>query len=188
MAWSQMKILTKKQMYALYESGAFGNHLRLWSDLDSFLKSDYQGSFTLRYRGTSPGYFGLYNITRETLQDRLSEAAKEKPLELARITVNESAPDDRLLIQGEVQRGIYGLELTYSQEKVKMRIGMENPSFATGLKAVLILKHFMSPDDWDDLNLLLDTYEGAVVEFSTYEMDLGSCPHRRTIFWEVRHY
>jgi hypothetical protein len=194
-----MKITNKRDMYALYQAGAFGNKLKTWAFPDFFVqvslsimastfKDKWQNkTFSMRYAGPQGGGWAAYNATTEEVLknacDWVSQGADKRFIQ-----VNESAPDDRLVIQGEVQRGLMGLDLTYSTEKTKMRLAMANPSHAVGLRASLLLQHYMTPDDWEDLNLLLDTYEDAVVEFSTYEMELGDCPHRRTVFWEVRSY
>ena len=183
-----MKINTKNEMYELYNSGAFGNRIKTWPSLKVFLASDFRGEFSLRYRGSLPGGLGLYNVTRDDVEEQLTQVAREKNIDLSLVTVNESAPDERLVIQGEVQRGLTfpGLDLTYSTAKAKMRVGMANPSYSQGLAANLLLQKHMTADDYADLHLLLDTYEDAVVEFSTYEMELGDCPNRKTVFWEVR--
>jgi len=50
------------------------------------------------------------------------------------------------------------------------------------------LDRFMDPSSRDDLEQLFDLYPDATVEFTCYQMDLGTIPRRNTIFWEVRNY
>jgi hypothetical protein len=108
--------------------------------------------------------------------------------ELDRITFSEAINDSAITIQGEVQEGINGWDLRYSNDKVPMRKAMDKCLHAKGLTARMMLEHHMDSASLDDLKDLLDTYPGAVVEFTTLSEDLGLVPRRNTVFWEVRHF
>lgn len=105
------------------------------------------------------------------------------------IVVSEAAPDEYIVAQGEVCRHIGGLEMRYSTLKTAMRNALPvSQHHASGLRAKMLIEHWMSPSSLNDLNELLDTYPDAVIEFSIYSIELGSCPHRNTLIWEVRNY
>lgn len=187
-------IQNKRDMYELYNRGHFGNRLRTWNSLEEFFASDYEGQVSLRYRGPLPGGLGLYGVERREvacLVERAEVVTREKGLSFDRslVMLNEAAPDDRLMIQGEVQRtpelGVY---LRHSFVKTRMRIAMEEPLHATGLRALILLRTYLDPNSYEDVQELLDIYDGHVVEFSTYEMTIGDCPRRNTIVWECRGY
>lgn len=183
-----MKVRTKEEMYRLYYEGAFGNKLQTWTSYESLIASGYDGTVTMRYKGKHGGAWSSFN-----------QKIEEIPLEIERwvrqgadptlIQYNESAPDERLIFQGEVMRDLGFYHLVYSFEKTKMNYAMRNNPLKTkGLHALCVLREYMSTNSYEDLMLLLDNYPDSVVEFSVYEMDLGCLPHRNTIFWEVRNY
>jgi hypothetical protein len=180
-------------MYPLYHRGLFGNRLRTWDNLFDIIDSGYRGTISLRYRGANAGMFTAYNVPVGEWDNVIAPMIKQGA-DINLFTANESAPDERLTIQGEVCRTPeLGLTLRYSTEKVKMRVAMENPLYCHGLRAKFLLQQYMTPSDYDDLNELLDEYDNGdvhrtTVEFSAYDHELGDCPHRKTIFWEVRHY
>jgi hypothetical protein len=186
-----MKIVNKGQMHMLYQTGRFGNKLRSWNHMHHFtlqVPADTTDRFCLRYRGDNPGRWSAYNLSR----DDVFVAAEKWRTEGANpllIAVNEVAPDDQLLIQGEIARSIRHYDLMYSTKPgLRMNEIRLDPSYASGRTAVALLKRYLDPASYDDLQLLLDTYEDAVVEFSTYAVDLGDIPRRNTVFWEVRNY
>jgi hypothetical protein len=104
------------------------------------------------------------------------------------ITFNESAPDHRLILQGEVQQSINHLDLTYSREKTNMRKAMENPLTIKGISALLLLKQHADPKSLGTMLSLLRQFQDHVIEFGIYSVNLGCIPHRNTIIWEVRKY
>lgn len=182
-----MKILSKREMYALYQRGAFGNKLRTWS-LEDYLASDFAGTVVLRYAGTGGGAKTVYHIPRDHVEAHVVDFEKEG-LSRDRIQVNESAPDELLTIQGEVMRSTDHLTLRFSRAPQPMRVALKlQPEHAEGLRAQLLLQTYLSPASYDDLMELLDTYDGAVVEFSTFSVDVGYARGRNTVVWEVRHY
>lgn len=181
-------VKSKAEMYPLYEAGKFGNKLESWSSVDEYLSSGSPKSVGLRYKGQTGGlWFQSYLKPTEVraVADRwLTEGAKE-----SLIVVSEAAPDEYIIAQGEVCRYLWGLELRYSTVKTAMRKALATEQHhARGLRAKMLLESWMSPGSLNDLNELLDTYPDAVIEFSTFSIELGSCPHRNTLIWEVRNY
>lgn len=182
-----MIVPTKTDMYELYQKGCFGNKLRTWS-LEEYLNNDFTGTVVLRYAGTGGGGKAAYHLSRNEVPNVVAEWESEG-LSRSRIKVNESAPDSLLTVQGEVMRSEEGLSLRYSRMKAPMRKALaEQPEHARGLSAVLLLRHTLNPSSFEDIMELLDLYDGAVVEFSAFSVNLGDCRGRNALVWEVRHY
>ena len=55
-------------------------------------------------------------------------------------------------------------------------------------EVVVLLQTYMDPSSRDDLEMLLEMYPDATVEFSCFDIDIGVYPGRNTIFWETRNY
>lgn len=170
-------ISCKKKFFELYLAGRLGNKLRVFASPSELRESKYNGTVTAR-------------STSEHDKTCLYRLSWQEAIHLpGHFCFNESAPDDQLLIQGEVMRTPGGLYLRYSTERsIPIRIAMRSAKTAQGLKADCILKHFLNTASYEDIKELLDTYSDAVVEFSTYVKDLGDLPNRNTIIWEVRNY
>ncbi len=181
-------IPTKADMYKLYQDGRFGNKLRTWTTERDYENSGYTAPVVLRYKGSTGGKWCAYGVAPKDVKTTISKWEAEGASR-SLIVFNESAPDDKLILQGEVMRSTEHLSLRYSKMKAPMRVALsEAPLHAGGMKAVSVLKSTMDPESWEDLNTLLDEYDGAVVEFSVWDTTLGSLPRRNTVFWEVRHY
>ena len=52
----------------------------------------------------------------------------------------------------------------------------------------VLLNRFMDPSSRDDLDVLLEQYPEAAVEFACFSVNVGTIPRRNTVFWEVRNY
>lgn len=183
-----MKIATKTQFYDLWQAGLLGNRPAAWPSLRDLQHSGFEGFVTIRYKGGAGGGFARTHV-RVSEIGRIVEELQDRGLNAERLTFHESMPDELLLIQGEVTRVARGLELTYSKEtNTPMREAMRRPLLASGLAASQLLNRFLDPNSRDDLEMLLEQYPDAVVEFGTYAVDVGVFPRRNTIIWEVRDY
>jgi hypothetical protein len=187
-----MEITSKARMYGLYQTGAFGNKLRTWQGMESFLEfidSGFRGTVTMRASKHWGGSLCEYNVPPDQVPRRALEWNKNHQIYPWEIQFNESAPDECLVVQGEVQDiAGHGLCLRYSREKAKMRDALKSPSHARRAVAVSILKSAMTPSSYEDLQALLDEYDGHCVEFSAYSKCLGHIKGRNTIIWECRKY
>lgn len=182
-----MQIKTKSEMKSLLNQGRFGNMLQSWNSLDDFLASSYSGQVTMRYSGSGGGAWCEYNVPRSHVEERVNKWISEGA-DRSRIYFNMSAPDDLLLIQGEVMRCEWGLYLCYSTLKKPMRIALtEKCSHSYFLSAQLTLKHFLDAASYENIINLLDEYPDCVIEFSTFDSPVGNLGWN-TIVWEVRHY
>jgi hypothetical protein len=175
-------------MYQHYQAGHFGNKFHTWDDIPHWLASAYRKPVCMRYKGAMAGGKCAYHVAPESVCDVDNEWAQQG-LDPKLITINESADDTALTIQGEVMRSTRHLSLRYSQTPLPMRNALAaSERHAEGLEATCILKTYLDPASYEDLMDLLDTYEDAVVEFSTYSVDVGRCPRRNTVVWEARNY
>jgi hypothetical protein len=182
-------ISTKKQCMRLLEEGILGNRLRLWDSLEEIKTDKYNGTVTMRHKGTGGGLC-IYEVQISDIP-RIQEDWIKKGVQPLDIYFNESAPDSRLLIQGELMQDHWGngLYLFYSRERKKMRdVLRDNGKHINGLNAKLLLQKFVDPSSYEDLQSLLELYPDHVIEFGAYEINLGNIPNRNTIVWEVRKY
>lgn len=169
----------------LYNKGAFGNKLRTWDSLQALHNSSYKGTVSIRVAGVTGGNPCFYEVPTAEVERVISDN------NLNNFYINESAPDDKLLIQGEVMRDVYGrgIAIYYSKLKCPMRLALlAKGESANGIRALEILRMYLTPSSFDDLLAILDNYEDSVVEFSAYGKNLGDCRGRNTIIWEVRNY
>lgn len=176
-------IATKREFYRLWRAGLLGNRPRTFDTARELRRAVAQG-----FRGTvsarADNVRSWKTRYRLTPDEALALAAQQPGL-----TFNESAPDEVLLIQGEVHRGVGGLYLRYdTTPNLKMKEAMARAKDAWRLHAQGLLRQRMAPSSYDDVMELLDEYPGHVVEFSTHGVTCGDCPHRNTLIWEVRAY
>lgn len=184
------RILSKKVNHRLYSEGFYGNKLRSWNTLEECLADNPNGNIIPRYNGNGGGTnFPKYGTPILPTQAwALREIWKSAGASVDRCFWNEEAPDAYLTIQGEIMRTEEHLALFWSSEKTTMRKALQNGKQDQGLKAKLMLEHYLSPNSLSDVYALLDRFPDHVIEFSTYSINLGHNKHRNTIIWEVRKY
>jgi len=168
----------KVQHYKLYLKGFYGNKPLAWRNGTEMWDSGYRGLCTVRGRKSNSGVsLRQYGVP--------AEKARHSP-----DFVNETMPDTALLIQGEFSQHIEHIDLQYSRIKgiPNQQAMSATPSeHARGIKARCILQHFLDPVSYDHVDLLMDCYPQAVIEFSTFRVSVGDLGWN-TIFWEVRNY
>lgn len=184
-------VRTKADFVRRYAQGEFGNASPTWATYRDWL-TDWQddGWEDRRYhlRNRIAGGATYYNITGENVPDTFKRLLAEG-VDGQNIYVSEMAPTELTLIQGEVRRSTYGLELYYSRYVAPMRESLARGGKSVGgILSVTLLKHFLDNSSWEWLNYLLDEYPDHVVEFSTYGKQWGTVPGMNTVFWEVRLY
>ena len=192
------EMLFKSWSYAFHYTGSFGNRASIWETLNKLKQSEWQGNICiLDKRGTQRGnkrpILPIYNIPKEKLNEVIQDSISQGiPLEV--MTFNESMPDQHLLIQGELTRALDGtLHLTYTLIQKPMRLGLlEKTEFAQGLKAKIILEHFLWQSSIQEIMQCLEYFStgtqtpSPTIEFSTYSVPVGNTPGRNTVIWEVR--
>lgn len=180
-------VLSKKDFVERYIQGEFGNHSPTWRSAVEFKQeSDSLGLYHIRNRVA--GGKTWYNLTKNyclIVWRRLLIHGYR----LGDLYISQMAPTSSTLFQGEVARGIYGLDLIYSTQTLPMREALRiDSNYATGIRSLILLRHYLCQRSYDWLMYLLDTYEDHVVEFSVYAQDWGTVPGYNTVFWEVRKY
>lgn len=175
----------KVDFYNRYLKSEFGNRPRTWSTWPQLRDSDYLGNVTIRdLIPGGPCHYGISSVD-------LREGNLPNNLDINKVRFNESMPDDRLVIQGNVTIDEHGLLLEYSRlPNIGHRDAVRQPNLqqARGLLATSLLNTLLFPTSHDDLKELLEEYRDAIIEFSSYSIPVGLLPHRNTVFWEVRNY
>lgn len=176
-------ILNKRQASELFGSGAFGNYVRQWDNVDQVRASGYEGMLVLRTRAAGGGGGpAVYDLSVE-------DAAKQ-PFDPAINYFNEQLNDQHkhVTIQGELCRGTRGLEFRYCMLNLPMRPAIEGHSQHTyGVHALFLLQTFCCGRGYDCIMDLLDAYPDHVIEFTVFDIPCGALDWQ-TIIWEVRRY
>jgi len=178
------KITSRHQALALFKQGHYGNAVPSWT-YKEFINQPLPGLFSVRYRGGIGGS-GICEYLK-TYKEAL-EITRKSSYPSKNFFYNQSCPDHRLAIQGEMRRTVQGLYLFYSMAKLPMREALKDGKHAEGLRAKMMLEHFCDPSSLNDIYWLLDKYEDASLEFTTWSCCFGTLPNRNTVVWEVRHY
>jgi hypothetical protein len=183
-------VRTKEENFRLWTTGAFGNRLRAWRTVADWRRSDFGGRVSLRYLGLGGG-FCRYDLRPDEVDDVLREWVADGA-ELGRVMVNEGAPDDAIVVQGEYLNDVLpgAVEaFVYSRVRSKMREAFASERIEVpGLLGRFLLHAAMTPSSWADFEVLLERYPGHVLEVSVYARCLGDVPGRNALVWEVRRY
>lgn len=182
-----MKIRTKKDFYQRWNLGLFGNKLRNWSSADEVLEDAYDGPVGMRYKKGGGGYVA-YDVPQNRILDVMKEWVRVGA-ESDLIYFGEMAPDDLLVMQGELCLNPSYVMLYSTKKHVQMRDALrDSGQHADGIRAKILLESAMTPPSYSDMQALLELYPDSTIEFGIYEVCLGDIPGRNTIIWEVRDY
>lgn len=171
-------IRSKQEFYEGQKLRLFGNTLRIWYSPDELRESGYDGLVMLRSKDPDDkiGYRPDLTVKRALQLWNENHVG------------NECAPDEDILLQGEVSiLSGEGLCLYYNTEPgYRMRVGLKRfGRHVYRSQAWALLKSVMDPPSFDDLCEMLDANE--VIEFSAYKHVLGWAK-RNVLFWECRSY
>lgn len=183
-------VKTKKDFVRRYSEGEFGNASPTWNGWNEFWADWKMENLDKLYhiRNRIAGGPTYYDVEGGAVGNRWSDLLA-KGVTADSLYISEMAPTHLTLIQGEVRRSVNHLDLYYSQYVAPMRESLlKGGQQVYGLKAGILLKHFLNTSSYEWLNYLLDEYEDHVVEFSTYAKCWGTVPRMNTVFWEVRLY
>lgn len=180
------RIENKQDFFLLYEAGRLGNKAITWNSYEDILNSGWEGLVCIRGKDKIQRKKVKYNTPINEIPKIIEEFRKER---IEKITFNQSMPDGHLIIQGEVMKTHLGLCLWYTTKKVPMNKALAEESlYAEGLKANILLETFMDPSSYSDLKDLMEIFPDSAIEFSTYDICVGTLPNKNTVFWEVRNY
>lgn len=181
-------MLSKRDFVRRYAAGEFGNASPTWATYDRWYSDRgwrYGDLFHVRNR--IAGGQTWYNVPRQELGNAWACACGKTGAH--NLYISAMAPTERTVLQGEVQEGLWGLDLTYTRVRKPMRDALREDSHqVSGLRSRLLLRGAMDQRSYEWLEYLLDAYSGHVVEFSCYETCWGTVPGYNTVFWEVRLY
>lgn len=179
---------SKAEYYRRWHRGDFGNRPRNWPTLEDLQQDSYSGLVTIRYKTPGSNFCrsGIPRLQVEEVVAEMEAAGACREL----LTFNETPPDSKVVFQGEVMTTEHSLYLLYSTApNLSCKHALQqSPEHARGLRAKGLLQHYMNAQDLLDLEELLEVFPDSVIEFSTYSVNVGCCPSRRTLIWEVRNY
>lgn len=194
-----MVITDKKVMYQELRKGSFGNATQSW---DNWTDWYYYYFNELIHGERSRLLWGIRSLipggkfTPNVLSTNMITECKayEQRCEPYNITLmmNER---NRIFICNVVQLSIGECPsptLDYVREpdyRLSWRENFLKYSKTThGIVAWQMLRYYLDPSSFSDLEVLLDNYPGHVVELGAYSTHVGLIPHRNTVVWEVRNY
>lgn len=171
-------------MYDMLRRGAFGNTARHWTSFQAMMADPYDGGVGARLH-TIGKPWRKYRVPKAALAAEVRKRGWEFN---ENVEYYESPPDDFRVIQGELTCVPGGLYLHYTWAPGPMRLALEAQELhAFGVHATLILRQYVDPAGLDWLLELLERYDGATVEFTTFSVPAGHL-QQQTLIWEVRHY
>jgi Mg2+ and Co2+ transporter CorA len=184
----------KDRFYELQRLHQTGNFYPQWS-YEDLLKSGYKGMVSVRdlTSGRSDNSRAIYRILISEVPDHLREPD-------IGVVFIPSHSNKHITFQGEYSENCEfsargsAAELRYTFVKKPMLVAFEEESLrATGLKARLLLRHYMDSNSLEMLYELIDRHTDfsntlvPTVEFQCYDIAVGIFGWN-TIFWEVRNY
>ena len=185
-----MNIANKNENLIAMSHGLFGNGCKHWNSLEEVLadKSYSYDTITMRYKSHGGGfcqYFVPIKDCPKLITEWESKGAKKELIYFNADDLNESC----ILLQGEVCELDWELHLRFSQVKEPMRIAFSKQvENIKGLAAKMLLQQHLYPNSFTDVMALLELYPNHVIEFTTYDYQVGDNERRNTIIWEVRNY
>lgn len=198
-----MKIENKAKFFELWEAGVLGNRTRLWRDPEEAYRWAQLKDLNRLSNNTftTQTEIGFREIRKA---GSAGAGAWEKvPWPLVHLTaerwkaagrnfiLDDGCPDDCRTLQGEVcrtHRGLEGFLDTVSKLPMRPAMAAGHMHHTSHLQTLTLIRRFMDPSSRDDLEMLLDLYPDAAVEFSCFGRNVGIFPGRNTIFWETRNY
>lgn len=179
-----MQIRSKAEFYELWKAGALGNRTKLTTSLEE-AQSWHSAEIGFREVGKAGG--GAWTKTAWINAPVIHADWVKRG---RRFIMDDSVPNDKQTILGEIGRGLTGLYGVIGTTPLPMRPAAKQGLLLprTGATILALLDRFMDPSSRDDVYQLLDLYPDATIEFSCFTVDVGNIPGRNTMIWEVRNY
>jgi hypothetical protein len=182
-----MKITSKSQFFDLWKKGVLGNRTNVWSDPQEaydFNAPEYG------FREVGKGGGGYWErVERGFFWKTVWEWTY---LNKRRFVIDDGVPSSRSVLQGEICRTFLGLEsylaVGYGIPPMRISMALGMHKHRGYLETKILLEKYMDPSSRDDLDMLLELYPEATVEFATFDVNVGNIPGRNTILWETRNY
>lgn len=180
-----MKITSKSEFFKLWKLNVLGNRTNLWdNEIDAF----DSGKPEIGFREIGKAGGGAWE---KVPRDQVLDTAEYWRSQGRKFVMDDGCPDWCRTLQGEICRTHRGLEgFLDTTGKLPMR-----PAIAAGhmksysyVMVSYLLNKFMDPSSRDDIEMLLEMYPEATIEFSSFSIDVGVMSNRNTLLWEVRNY
>lgn len=177
----------KVEHHKRYMAMEFGNRPMAWPSVASLLGSGYDGKVSIRNMVPRGGFVSHYPVSK------IRDGEWPAPFPVSKARFNQSMPDERLILQGNVKPSFDagGLWLEYSttpnQTHRQFTENLTQGFQTSGIRALAILRSNLWPGDFDWMMHLIETYPHAeAIEFSAYSMAVGTLPNSNCVIWEVR--
>lgn len=174
-------------MWGLLRNGVFGNVNQLFPTIEA-AQASRASCFGVRVLNQ----VGVPNLpvgfSRREMRSKLREMVKRgfKPSDLI---IDEANDPNQVTANMEIMLTSRGLYVRASFERLRMRDALaKGTHHFFGLRASELVKHFMSPCSYTNLQRLLDLWPDHVVECTSHRVMVGDVPGNNTFFWEVRDY
>lgn len=183
-----MQITSKREFFAKWRAGLLGNRTELWTDPYDVWEAINGGLDKVGFREIGRAGGGAWELVPAaefmTTYDRWVQAKRT-------FIMDGSVPNEKRTLQGEIARTYRGLEgYLDTQGTLAMRPAMAAGHMKTcgGALVMALLDRYMDDNSREDLQMLLDLYPDATIEFTCFSCDVGMFLNRNTIFWETRNY
>lgn len=180
-----MQIPNKREFFRLWEAGVLGNRTNIWRDPIEAYRS---GAPEIGFREVGKSGGGAWTRCPRA---EVFDVAKQWRNHGRNFIMDDGCPDEKRTLQGEICRTFRGLEgFLDIGAKLAMRpaIAAGHMRSYRGAHVHALLERFMDPSSRDDLEMLLELYPDATIEFTSFSVDVGVFPNRNTILWETRNY
>ena len=200
-----MEIRSKKEFFKKSAEGLLGNRIQIFKDAHEASQSP-TGRVGFREVGKTGG--GAWC----RVSSRLASKTHSEWTQAGRTFVMDCGiPEGKVTLQGEVVRTTKGLEgfLCERREMERsiltdrieyapllgrgvppMRFTVKHGFHRTTsyLETRMLLAKYMDAASRDDLDMLLEQYPDAAIEFACFSVYVGVIPRRNSVIWEVRNY
>lgn len=186
---ASVRISDKEMMYGLLRAGRFGNALLTATSLEE-LRLRHSGLVGLRYMGTTSGkrWFQLDLKNDDEVRACVGRWVSQGADPTFIVYCQQSPPCTmNAEVTGTAVRPIlrYHLNQGMSNREAMLDSGAVD---VEGLRALCVLRSFLTPSSFDDVCELLDEWPDHVIEFTTFHSPLGWARGRNHVVWEVRDY
>lgn len=189
------RVNSKQEFFQLSNAMRFGNRLRQWN-WEEYLQLYHKGSGQLPPRISvrncnAGGATGVqrYRLTPHQAYLHCLHAIQCRVAVAEHLLLDESAPDDRVMLHAELCNSERHIDLRYALHTLGwgMRQAYAVMQHMSGLRALLLLQCYLDAPSWDNLCTIRTDYRDSVVELSVYACSVGVL-RWNTLFWEVRNY
>ena len=157
------QIKSKREFYDLYNKGVLGNRALTWNSYKEILDSGWRGKVCVRSKKGIARKKVAYNVPNKRVRDVIKSWEKQGYTE-ENIIFNQSMPDERLTVQGEVRIMPGGYYLTYTTVKEPMNKAFEKWYDEWSITAQCVHPAHSAEEAWKALELHVSKALGGMPE------------------------